>query len=1324
MSKVSTNGFVLLAALLFANVPSVARVHARQEALRASFPRTAAPARRIGDAQLGAGGTWLVYAAGRENDGTLELHSVPVEGGIPVDLGGPLSTSCARPWSLEPDGKHVVYVGQDLFRVPVDGHARRERLGDACITGLARDFVLGPPGAPVVYRAGTPGLFSGLYAVASEGKRPPLELVSPDGPDVVSGDYRLSPDGRTVVFLAWQEGGAGMRLCSVPSADGTITVLASASEGIADFEISADSRQVLYRANDPARDAHTLFRVPIDGGELPVVLAPPHAAGADVREFELACDGARVVFLASVEGVSQALFVAPTDGSAPPFELDAADGDASVSAFRIDPRGRWVAYRRERGERSELRLVPIDGGAAADVGARPSEGERVGWFDFTPDGELLLHQVRSDERGPELRRVSLPSSAVAVRASTPLVAQELELGPDCRSVVYRDPESGLWSLALAASALPTLLAPATLPGAFRISADGRHVLYSALVEDGAHLAPGLFRVPIDGGSAPLRIDQARVPSTGASSSFGARPSGGRVASVGDVGFRDFSYGITGNSTPTGEKPESKLWWNDGVWWASLYDDAAQDYHIYGLNPANQSWVNTGTALDGRSSTKADVLWDQASGKLYVASHVFSGSAGPTSASNSGRLFRYAYASAGKSYTLEPGFPVDITHATAEALTLAKDSHGRLWATWVESSRVMINHSTTGDAQWSEPFALPASPASTAVSTDDISAIVAFGTSVGVMWSNQLTSTTYFAVHRDADGPAVWQAEEVVVPGAQCSGACSDDLFNLKADASGRVLVALKTSLTASDDPLDLVAVRSPAGLWQTSVFGRVRDHHTRPILLLDEPNGQVYVFATTPESGGAIHYKSAPLADLRFEEGLGTPFIRTATDLSINNATSTKQNLDGQTDLVVMASDQDTRFYLHNVLDLESAGGAPTIGSFEPLGGASGTQVTVLGSHFEGTTRVDFNGAQAAFTLVSGGEIRTAVPAGATTGRIHVTTPEGTGTSASDFVVTQAPTIGSFSPASGPVGTDVTIDGNQFTGATRVAFNGVGASFVVVSATRIRAGVPPGAATGRITVTTPAGTGTSAGDFVVTQAPTIGSFSPASGPVGTDVTIDGNHLAGATRVEFNGAAAAFTVSSTTRIATRVPNGATSGRIRVFTAAGVATSSRDFVVLRAPSIGSFSPASGSVGTRVTVNGAEFTGTTRVSFGGATASFTVVSSTRIEATVPAGASTGRIGVTTPGGSATSAADFRVTRPPIVSSFTPSVGLLLTPVTIRGSYFSGATSVTFDGRPSLVFAVLGDGLIEALVPLGACTGRIAVTTGQGTGVSASDFHVIGCP
>ena len=35
-----------------------------------------------------------------------------------------------------------------------------------------------------------------------------------------------------------------------------------------------------------------------------------------------------------------------------------------------------------------------------------------------------------------------------------------------------------------------------------------------------------------------------------------------------AGYHDYYYGTTVNDELTAEKPESKLWWNDGFWWAS------------------------------------------------------------------------------------------------------------------------------------------------------------------------------------------------------------------------------------------------------------------------------------------------------------------------------------------------------------------------------------------------------------------------------------------------------------------------------------------------------------------------------------------------------------------------------------------------------------------------------------------------------------------------------------------------------------------------------------------------------------------------------------
>ena len=87
-------------------------------------------------------------------------------------------------------------------------------------------------------------------------------------------------------------------------------------------------------------------------------------------------------------------------------------------------------------------------------------------------------------------------------------------------------------------------------------------------------------------------------------------------------------------------------------------------------------------------------------------------------------------------------------------------------------------------------------------------------------------------------------------------------------------------------------------------------------------------------------------------------------------------------------------------------------------------------------------------------------------------------------LVATTSTITSFTPTTGPVGTQVTITGTNLSGATAVRFNGTAASsFVVNSATSITAVVAAGTTTGPVSVTTPGGTATSATSFVVRVPP-------------------------------------------------------------------------------------------------------------------------------------------------------------------------------------------------------------------------------------------------
>jgi hypothetical protein len=154
----------------------------------------------------------------------------------------------------------------------------------------------------------------------------------------------------------------------------------------------------------------------------------------------------------------------------------------------------------------------------------------------------------------------------------------------------------------------------------------------------------------------------------------------------------------------------------------------------------------------------------------------------------------------------------------------------------------------------------------------------------------------------------------------------------------------------------------------------------------------------------------------------------------------------------------------------------------------------------------------------------------------------------------------------------------------------------------------------------------------------------------------------------------------------------------------------------PSVTSFSPTSAAQGTTVTITGNNLDDVTAVSFGGTpAASFTIVSSTQIDAVVAAGTS-GSVSVTNPVGSS-SLAGFDFIAPPgapTILTFFPASSIVGGLVTLSGSNFNTATAVTFGGTPASSYTIVNSSTIQAIVGPGS-TGSVSVTNGFGTGSRA---------
>lgn len=244
----------------------------------------------------------------------------------------------------------------------------------------------------------------------------------------------------------------------------------------------------------------------------------------------------------------------------------------------------------------------------------------------------------------------------------------------------------------------------------------------------------------------------------------------------------------------------------------------------------------------------------------------------------------------------------------------------------------------------------------------------------------------------------------------------------------------------------------------------------------------------------------------------------------------------------------------------------------------------------------------------------------------------------------------------------------------------------------------------------------------VSLPPTITSFTPTTGPIGTPVVITGTNFsttpASNAVTFFNNRAATVSGSTTTTINTTVPASSVTGRISVTVNCVTVQSATNFIVGAAPvpTITSFTPTSGPVGTTVIITGTNFSSTpsaNTVNFNGTAATVTASTSTSITTTVPSSASTGKITVTVAGNTATSVSDFTVTTP---------VGLTITsqPVNFPACPGDVATfSTTATGTTNITYRwqIEDDGIFTDINNgngySGASTSTLSINTNQNNGI-----------
>jgi Tol biopolymer transport system component len=437
--------------------------------------------------QISPDGSRVVFME-TDTSGHEQLYSVPVAGGTPTRLNGPLINNLGTYYRISPDSSRVIYTARQdvadqlaLYSVPLAG-GTPVLLSAGMVPGewVSDAFEFeesGPPISPdssrvvyVVRRAGVQQPEADLYSVPLRGGSP-VRLSTMQGPGDSIFDVRISSDSSRVIFLAG--GYSAPALYSVPITGGAPIRLSPTPPpgwSTSGFRVSPDGRMAVYNTGDYHSFARVLYSVPTGGG------TPTLLDELDLGSYAITPDGSRLIYSGMRRGApTWELFSVPLAGGS----VTALDDDVTGTPLQITPDAGTVVYTGagDGGAGRALYSVPVAGGAPRRLSGPLTAGGEVsdGWSTVSP---------------------------------------AFRISPDGRYAVYRadqevDEQFELYSVPLAGGAPVKLNAPLppggdvgssqSYPSAFLISPDSQTVVYPADQEVDDRFE--LYRVPIGGGAA-------------------------------------------------------------------------------------------------------------------------------------------------------------------------------------------------------------------------------------------------------------------------------------------------------------------------------------------------------------------------------------------------------------------------------------------------------------------------------------------------------------------------------------------------------------------------------------------------------------------------------------------------------------------------------------------------------------------------------------------------------------------------------------------------------------------------------------------------------
>jgi hypothetical protein len=253
------------------------------------------------------------------------------------------------------------------------------------------------------------------------------------------------------------------------------------------------------------------------------------------------------------------------------------------------------------------------------------------------------------------------------------------------------------------------------------------------------------------------------------------------------------------STPTADKPQSKLWYMDSSWWALLPDSSGPTL----WQRTNNGWKEhkeVSNRLKGIPS-RADVWYEN---RTATAVSVSDSSLSTSSLC----IFRIKSRDSSDVHLQAKVLAwLNIPQKKdrdIETATIAKDADGEWWVAADVGGKSIYVWASKDAVHWSSALLVGKH-----INPDDISCITAMKHSVIIIWSNQNDQAVYSREH--INGPIdSWSVIHTIETG----GKTADDHINTALSADGTLWAATKNSADKVNHPQLVLRVREPEENWK------------------------------------------------------------------------------------------------------------------------------------------------------------------------------------------------------------------------------------------------------------------------------------------------------------------------------------------------------------------------------------------------------------------------------------------------------------------------------------------------------------------------------